>query len=285
MDETMKIYEPGTLVYDPYSRTHFATHANVVDELKKFDEELKSRVEKEVKTPSHVKESKWKFFFDWKVWKEVIHENAERERALDKKHPWVEIVHRWVTLLCCVLLAVALGIWAINTYAEHTAEEYGKTVADQKDQEHQAYIDQQEADRKAAEESLENLMKNNATAKAKCGYGSRNFKEKYNYSDADYLTLYQCIDNRLKNGMYAGMTIEEIVFQEGQFIASYDTNPPDKYYFDLAMKSERLKHEREVNGLPEPVGSDYVYTIYTPHGIFLANDPDAPAYTWWHYSE
>ena len=270
MDETMKIYEPGALV---------------VEELKRFDEELKNRTAKEPKQPSHTKESKWKFFFDWKIWKEVFHENAEREQELDKKHPWVEILHRWITLLCVALLCIALIFWAINAYAEHTAEEYGKTVADQKDQEHQAYINQQEADRKAAEESLENLMKNNATAKAKCGYGSRNFKEKYNYGDDDFETLYQCIDNRLKNGMYAGMTIEEIVFQEGQFIASYDTNPPDKYYFDLAMKSERLKHEREVNGLPEPVGSDYVYTIYTPHGIFLANDPKAPAYTWWHYSE
>lgn len=261
MDENIRIYAPNKF-------------EDVVKRIEKYDHETKQ-----------ASESKWKYFFDWKVWKEVIHENAEREQALDKKHPWVEILHRWVTLLCCVLLAMALGLWAINTYAEHTAEEYGKTVADQKDQEHQAYIDQQEADKKAAEESLEKLMIANATVKAKCGYGSRNFKEKYNYGDADFQTLYQCIDNRMKNGMYAGMTIEEIVFQEGQFIASYDTNPPDKYYFDLAMKSERLKHEREVNGLPEPVGSDYVYAIYTPHGIFLANDPDAPAYTYWHYSE
>ena len=285
MNDNIKIYEPGTLVYDTYTGSAFTTHTDVVDELKKFDAELKTRLEKEVKQPMHIKEPKWKFFFDAKIWKEVLHENAQREQELDKKHPWVEIVHRWATVLCVALLCVALIFWAINTYAEHTAEEYGKTVAAQKDGEHQAYIDQQEADRKAAEESLEKLMIANATVKAKLGYGSRNFKEKYNYGDDDFETLYQCVDNRLKNTMYAGMTIEEIVFQEGQFIASYDTNPPDKYYFDLAMKSEQLKHEREVNGLPEPVGSDYVYAIYTPHGIFLANDPKAPAYTWWHYSE
>ena len=110
MDETMKIYEPRTLV---------------VDELKRFDEELKARTAKEAKTPSHIKESKWKFFFDWNVWKDVFHENAEREQALDKKHPWVEILHRWITLLCVALLCVALIFWAINAYAEHTAEEYG----------------------------------------------------------------------------------------------------------------------------------------------------------------
>lgn len=285
MDEMMKVYEPKTLIYDPYSNSRFKAHTNVVDELKKFDEELKARSNLEKRPQIHEEESKWKFFFDAEVWKEVFHENAVREQELDKKHPWVEILHRWATVLCAGLLCIALVFWAINAYAEHTAEEYGKTVAAQKDDEHQAYIDQQEADRRAAEESLEKLMIANATIKAKCGYGSRNFKEKYNYGDADFQTLYQCIDNRLKNGMYAGMTIEEIVFQEGQFIASYDTNPSEDYYFNLAMKSERLKHEREINNLPEPVGSDYVYAIYTEHGIYLANDPKAPAYTWWRYSE
>ena len=281
MDESVKVYEPGVLVYDTYTGSRTIVHNDLVDELKRFDNELKAQATKEDKRPSHVKESKWKFFFDWNIWKEVIHENAEREQKLDKKHPWVEIIHRWITLLCVVLLCVALIFWAINAYAEHTAEEYGKTVADQKDQEHQAYIDQQEADKKAAEESLEKIMIANATVKAKLGYGSRNFKEKYNYGDADFETLYQCVDNRLKNKMYAGMTIEEIVFQEGQFISSYDTNPVQDYYFNLAMKSEQAK----LNQVSEPVGSDYVYAIYTPHGIYLANDPKAPAYTWWHYSE
>ena len=123
------------------------------------------------------------------------------------------------------------------------------------------------------------------TGKIKLSVVYGNFIEKYNYSDADFMTLYQCVDNRLKNKMYFGMTIDEIVFKEGQFIASYDTNPVQDYYFNLAMKSERLKNDREMQGLPEPVGSDYVYTIYTQHGIYLANDPNAPAYTWWRYSE
>ena len=95
------------------------------------------------------------------------------------------------------------------------------------------------------------------------------------------MTLYQCLDNRMKNSMYMGMTIDEIAFQEGQFIASYDTNPVQDYYFNLAMKSERLKNDR----VSDPVGTDYVYTIYTEHGLYLANDPKAPAYTWWHYAE
>lgn len=266
MDETMKIYEPRTLV---------------VDELKRFDEELKARTAKEVKVPSHIKESKWKFFFDWNVWKDVFHENAEREQELDKKHPWVEILHRWITVLCLVLLCIAFVIWGINVYTERTAQAYAASEVEKKEAEHQAFLAQMEADKIAEQESIENVMKSNAQAKAKLAYGSRNFVEKYNYGDSDFRTLYQCVDNRLKNKMYAGMTIEEIVFQEGQFISSYDTNPVQDYYFNLAMKSEQAK----LNQVSEPVGSDYVYAIYTPHGIYLANDPKAPAYTWWRYSE
>lgn len=235
------------------------------------------------------KESKWKtvwaYVTDWKVWKSVLERQAKETRELGKKYPWFPIMYNWLIVVLIVALFASFCIWGVNIHTEKTAVAYAEAVAEQKDAEHQAYIAQQEADRLAAEQSLENLMKSNAQVKAKLGYGSRNFIEKYNYSDTDFMTLYQCVDNRLKNKMYLGMTIDEIAFKEGQFIASYDTNPVQDYYFNLAMKSERLKNNRETEGLPEPVGSDYVYTIYTQHGIYLANDPNAPAYTWWRYSE
>ena len=236
-----------------------------------------------------IHKSKWKKFYeyvtDWTVWKSVFEGQAKETRELGKKYPWFPIMYNWLIVALILGLFASFCIWGVNIHTEKTAVAYAEAVAEQKDAEHRAYIAQQEADRLAAEQSLENLMKSNAQVKAKLGYGSRNFVEKYNYSDADFMTLYQCVDNRLKNKMYLGMTIDEIVFKEGQFIASYDTNPVQGYYFNLAMKSERLKNDREMQGLPEPVGSDYVYTIYTQHGIYLANDPNAPAYTWWRYSE
>lgn len=270
MDETMRLYTPKK-------------------ELPIMSHEEASAVL--AKKAKHVAEheSKWKRFceylFDGKTWKNVFNTNGKREYDLEQKYPWFEILYRWTIALLIFLLCVSFVIWGINIYTERTAQAYADSIAAQKDAEHQAYIAQQEADRQAAEQSLEKLMKSNAQVKAKLGYGSRNFIEKYNYGDADFMTLYQCVDNRLKNKMYLGMTIDEIVFKEGQFIASFDTNPVQDYYFNLAMKSERLKNERESEGLPEPVGTDYVYAIYTQHGIFLANDPNAPAYTWWRYSE
>lgn len=284
MGETMKIYKPGTLMYDSYTGTRFTVKKDfnsVVDDLKKYDDELKARQAKISKKPSHVKESKWKFFFDANVWKDVIHENAQREEALNQKHPWVEILYRWTIALCVVLLFVSFIFWGISVYTERTAQAYAASEVEKKEAEHQAFLAQMEADKIAEQESIENVMKSNAQAKARLGYGSRNFIEKYHYGDSDFMTLYQCVDNRLKNSMYTGMTIEDIVYQDGQFISSYSTNPVQDYYFNLAMKSERAKQ----NQISEPVGSDYVYAIYTPHGIFLANDPKAPAYTWWHYSE
>lgn len=270
MDETMRLYTPR-------KELPIMSH-----------EEASAVLTKKAKHVAAHK-SKWKRFyeylFDGKTWKNVFDDQAKETHELEQKYPWYEILHRWIIALCIVGLFVSFVIWGVNIYTERTAQAYAQSVAEQKDAEHQAYIAQQEADRQAAEQSLENLMKSNAQVKAKLGYGSRNFIDKYNYGDADFMTLYQCVDNRLKNKMYLGMTIDEIAFKEGQFIAAYDTNPVQDYYFNLAMKSERLKNERETQGLPEPVGTDYVYAIYTQHGIYLANDPDAPAYTWWRYSE
>lgn len=223
----------------------------------------------------------WKFFCDADTWKKVFKDEAKRVCELNKKHPWYEILHNWLTALCVFLLFVSFGIWGINIYTERTAQAYAAEQVGQKEAEHQAFLAQMEADKIAEQESIENVMKSNAQVKAKLGYGSRNFIEKYNYGDADFRTLYQCVDNRLKNKIYAGMTIDEIVFQEGQFISAYDTNPVQDYYYNLAMKSEQAK----LNQVAEPVGSDYIYAIYTAHGIYLANDPKAPAYTWWRYSE
>lgn len=285
MDEAMRIYNPNKQAKVSYESAY-----NTQPKVSYEDVMNSIRTYGQVTSDSLIpKESKWKkicnYLCDGKTWKKVFEEHGKRERDLEQKYPWFEILHRWVIALCVFGLFISFIIWGISIYTERTAQAYADSIAAQKDAEHQAYIAQQEADRLAAEQSLENLMKSNAQVKAKLGYGSRNFIEKYNYGDADFMTLYQCVDNRLKNKMYLGMSIDEIVFKEGQFIASYDTNPVQDYYFNLAMKSERLKNDREAQSLPEPVGSDYVYAIYTQHGIYLANDPNAPAYTWWRYSE
>ena len=270
MDETVKVYMPR-------KQLPIMSH-----------EEASAAITKRARHVADY-ESKWKRFcdyiFDGETWKSVLRENAEQERELDQKYPWFELLHKYITVLCAIILSITLVFWGIDAYANHVANNREIEVTEQKDKEHQAYIEQQEADRRAAEESREQLMKIAARIKAKVGFGSRNFIDVYNYGDADFMTLYQCMDNRRKNPMYANMTVEEMFFTKGQFIAAYDTNPVQDYYFNLAMKSEQLKYERESKELPEPVGSDYIYTIYTPHGIFLANDPKAPAYTWWRYSE
>lgn len=225
--------------------------------------------------------SKWKFFFDAKVWKDVFKDEAKRVCELNQKHPWYEILHNWITAICVFLLFVSFGVWGLNIYTERAAQAYAASEVQKKEDEHQAFLAQMEADKIAEQESIENVMKNLAMLEAKIGYGSRNFIEKYNYGDADFETLFQCFKNRMKNPMYAGMTAEEIAFQEGQFVGAYDTNPVQDYYFNLAMRFEQAN----LNRVSEPVGSDYVYAVYTPHGIYLTNDLKAPEYTWWHYSE
>lgn len=281
MDETIRIYNPARFIGEALPVSGKPVTASYV----KAEDQEQPKKTREKRSHLKQKESKWKFFCDKVVWKDVLESKQGEIRELQQKYTWFPIMYNWLVVMVVAALFVSFGIWSINIRTERTAVAYAKVVAEQKDAEHQAYIAQLEADRRAAEESIENQQKKNSTVKSKLGYGSHNFKDNKNYSESDFMTLYQCLDNRLKNAMYAGMTIEEIAFQEGQFIASYDTNPVQDWYYNLAMKSEKLKYEREAEGRPEPIGSDYVYTIYTDHGLYLANDPNAPAYTWWHYSE
>lgn len=271
MDETVRIYNP------------VKPHDNKIHYEKPFVEPEEKKVKRVKKASKHTaqKESKWKFWFDLSTMKEVVTEQSKKTSELAQKYSIHVIGYRWFTALAVIALFVSFGIWGINIRTERkVAVAYAEATA-VKEAEHQAFVDQQEADKIAQQTAVETVMKTNAQAKARLAFGSRNFIEKYHYGDADFMTLYQCIDNRLQNSMYSGMSIEEIAFQDGQFIASYATNPVEDYYFNLAMKSERAKLDRD----SQPVGSDYVYAVYTPHGIYLTNDPKSPEYTWWHYSE
>lgn len=263
MDEMIRIYHPEA------SKT-------VVDELKEASRE------RSPKKPSrnHMKNSKWNFLGDETIWKEILAEESKKRKELNQKYPWFEILYNWKLALCVTALFVSFIIWGVNIRTEQTAVAYATAAVAQKEAEYQAIRDQEEADRKAEEESLQKKMIHNAQLKAQIGYGSRNFIDKYHYGDDDFMTLYQCIDNRLKNPIYSGMTIDEIVNQEKQWVGYFQSNPIQDYYYNLAMRSEEATHTR----VSQPVGSDYIYAIYTEHGIYLANDPDAPAYTWWHYS-
>ena len=271
MDEAVRIYNP------------VSHHDNKIHYEKPFVEPEEKKVKLMRKQSKHAskKDSKWKFWFDLNTMKEVVNEQSKRTNELAQKYSIHVIGYRWFMALAVIALFISFGIWGIDIHTEHAVAYAEAAVTEKKDAEHQAFVAQQEADKEAQKTAIETVMKKNAQAKARLGYGSRNFKETYNYSDADFLTLYQCVDNRLKNGMYTGMSIEKIVFQDGQFIASYETNPVEDYYYNLAMKSERAKLDR----VSQPVGIDYVYAVYTPHGIFLTNDPKSPEYTWWHYSE
>lgn len=271
MDEAIKIYSP------------VSHHDNKIHYEKPFVEPEEKKVKRMKKLSKHAaqKESKWKFWFDLNTLKEVVREQSKRTNELAQKYSIHVIGYRWFAALAVIALFVSFGIWGINIHTEQKmAVAYAEATA-VKEAEHQAFVAQQEADKEAEQAAIETIMKMNAQTKAKAAWGSRNFVEVYHYGDDDFMTLFQCFDNRMNNPMYEGMTIEEIAFQDGQFIASYATNPVEDYYYNLAMKSERMKLNRD----SQPVGSDYVYAVYTPHGIYLTNDPKSPEYTWWHYSE
>ena len=278
MDETVRIYQPKN-----NDRILFEN----VDKYAEQEPPKKAKKpKKESREPSHVvkrkpeKNSKWKFWTDGGLWKDVVNEQSAKVRELGQKYTFAGVLYNWLFVVMATALFVSFGVWGVNIHVDQAVAHAEENTAAIKDAEYQAIEEQREADKRAEEQSLMNQMRHNAEVKARIAYGSRNFIDVYNYSDADFMTLYQCIDNRLKNAIYEGMTIDEIAEQENQWVGYFKTNPVEDYYFNLALKSEEAKQNR----ISEPVGTDYIYTIYTPHGLYLTNDPKAPQYTYWRCS-
>ena len=197
--------------------------------------------------------------------KHSIEENEARIHELNERYPWIQIFTRWICVALSILFIGACVWWGMDISARNKAEAaYNEKVnAFYQEQETKAEANRQAA--LAAQKSEEALMKENAKWKAKVLYGARNFEDKYGYTKADFLTLCQCIDNRCA---FYGMTVEEVVRQEGQWVGYYDSNPGDvDKYYKIALESERTKASQET----KPISSDYVYAYYTDRGIYLSN--------------
>lgn len=209
----------------------------------------------------------------------VFEDIEDKNRRLRQKYPMFDIIYNWIIVGLIVGLFISFILWGIQIHTDKTADTAVATALAAYQSEQQAVADAEEAERQAALNSKENQMKLNAKYKTKVLYGARNFEEKYGYTEADYLTLCQCMDNRAD---YYGMSIKEVVEQPGQWVGYYDTNPDDiDKFYKIALKSEQLKEERETR----PISSDYVYAYYTDRGIYLSDEYNSEhPFTWWRYS-
>ena len=89
MDESVRIYEPKFVRELKWAQPE---EEQVMHEEPVAEPASATRRSHLRKQP---KNSKWKFFFDEKLWKKILDEKEAEIRRLDQKHPWVQKQHNW----------------------------------------------------------------------------------------------------------------------------------------------------------------------------------------------
>lgn len=203
---------------------------------------------------------------------DVLREHAEWEDWMERKHPWVEILWRWMIVL---LLGIAL-VASLVYFARYRFDSSVKlAVETAMDEEHAAMMQAaQDAQKKAEEEEIA-LQIREAQALARSLYGIRNFTEKYRYSRADLVTYMMC---PVKRAEESGRSIEEELARKGQFIAYSEHNTLDKDLYDLALEFVADLHAGK---LPE-CDTKFRYASLSEYGIWLVDDPGKAVPERWH---
>lgn len=211
--------------------------------------------------------------FDFATAKAVLDEYEEKEHLLQWRYPWFNVAYNYVIAMLLVGLFVSFGIWAIDVHIQRQSESMTATALASYQAEERAKADEIAHQQELYAQSEEAVTQKMATALAKVFYGADKFREKYNYSDADFRTLARCVFNRCENPGYSD-DFYEVINQKDQWVGYYDSNPVLDEYYNLALTSIREWRSETV----KPVSNDYLWSEYTPNGIFLKNDFHADGY-------
>lgn len=207
---------------------------------------------------------------------EYFEKQAQIERDMMFRHPWIPLFYNWLIAGLIVALFVSFAVWGMDIRTRRQAEEMTATALASWQAERQAEADAAEQEQAAIRASEEYVMQQEATAAAKALFPVQNFVDRYHYSESDLLTYLRCMANRADA---AGTTLQEVVEQPGQFLGYADSNPVLTEYYDLAYRFvDEWRHEAT-----KPVDSSYQWAELTPSGIYLKNEFNADGYARrWH---
>lgn len=211
--------------------------------------------------------------FDFATAKAVLDEYEEKEHLLQWRYPWFNVVYNYVIVMLLIGLFISFGIWGVDVHIQRESESAAATALASYQAEERAKADEIAHQHKLYEQSEKVVTQKMATELAKLFFGADKFREKYNYSDADFRTLARCVFNRVENPGYSN-DIYDVINQKDQWVGYYDTNPVLDEYFNLALTSIREWRSETV----KPVSNDYLWAEFTPNGIFLKNDFRADGY-------
>ena len=194
------------------------------------------------------------------------------------RHKKANDLYKLLVFLCVLGLTLSLYSWGLDLWAQRRADQQTADARVLWDAELAAKEEAQAAELAAAQKSEEAILDRWASAGAKMLYGIRNFREKYNYSDADYETYLQCVYNRYLYGNKL-TDIPVIISKKDQFLGFSDTNPvlDDLYRLSRAFFEAKL---RETSLACDP---SYRFAELTPQGIYLVDQFGADGYVRrWH---
>lgn len=203
---------------------------------------------------------------------DVLREHAEWEDWMERKHPLVEILWRWMIALLLVIALVASLIFFARYRFDSSVKLAVETAMDE---EHAAMMAAAEEAQKKREEEETALQIREAQALARALFGIRNFTEKYHYSRNDLVTYMMCPKNRAEA---TGRSIEDVLAEKGQFIAYSTGNTLDKDLYDLALEFVADWHAGK---LPE-CSTKFRYADLSEYGIYLVDDPGKAVPERWH---
>lgn len=197
--------------------------------------------------------------------KEVLAEYDDRERLLNWRYPWFNVVFNYVWLFIAVMLIASLIWWS------------GIVRKEQKDAEAQenrnrAYAAELAQAEEQKQKAFNDMMDKWSAAGAKMLFGIRRFVDKYHYTEKDLETYLRCAWNRYL--FYGKLTdLDVLIFTDGQFLECYRTNPSDQYK-EFCRKLFMEWYDEDVP-LCDP---SYVFAELTPKGIYLTDTFNADGY-------
>ena len=207
----------------------------------------------------------------------VLHERADRERELVSRHPMVPVFCNWAILFMAIALVISLIIWGVDITIRHKADEMTAQAMEERELQ-EAEARQAEQERLAAlAKTKEATIKSQATDCAKALYGINKFIDKYGYTENDLRTYLRCAFNRAEA---RGKPLDEILYEEGQFLACNQSNPVLTDLYEIAKAAVTDWHNEE----QKPCDLSYQFAELTPNGIYLKNDIHADGYArrWWY---
>lgn len=209
--------------------------------------------------------------------REVFAERARQEEYMTFRNSWVPLFYNWLIAGLLVLLVFSFIKWGIDIRIERRADALTAQALAAQEAEQQAAARAEQQQKQAEAEAAANSLDEKASDCAKAIYGIRRFIDKYHYSDADLMTYLRSAFNRCDA---TGKGLKEVLF-DGQYLASYDTNPTLQEHVKLAKRAI-LEWETETS---KPCDISYQFAELTDRGIYLVTEPGADGYAIrWRYS-